>query len=363
MKKVLFVASTEIHILHFHIPYIKAFKELGWEVHVACGNSKGLLEEADRCISLPFEKKMYSLRNFACARRLRREIKAHKYDLMLCHTSLAAFFARLAVLGMKNRPAVCNMVHGYLFDDESSWIKRTVLSLAERITAPVTDLILTMNRYDTDYAKAHKLAKRVACVNGIGLNCQKQKADINLREQLGIGEERFLCLYAAEFSKRKSQHVLIKALTMLPENVVLLLPGNGDLLEECRQLAKELGVEERVVFPGYVSGVGKWYSSVDAAVSSSRSEGLPFNIMEAMHYAFPIVASSVKGHTDLIEDGVSGFLYPYGDSEACAEKIRILVESQECAEKIGKAAEKKVQSYRLENVLPTVMEYYLATKK
>ena len=82
MKKVLFVASTEIHILHFHVPYIEEFKKLVWEVHVACGSPATLHEEADKCIALPFKKKMYSFKNFNCAGRLRKEIKANKYDLI-----------------------------------------------------------------------------------------------------------------------------------------------------------------------------------------------------------------------------------------------------------------------------------------
>ena len=360
MKKVLFVASTEVHIRHFHLPYIEEFKALGWEVHVACANCKGAAPGADRCIDLPFEKKMGSLRNFHASGTLRKAIKENEYDLLLCHTSLAAFFARLAVFGLKKRPAVCNMVHGYLFDDNSSNMKKLLLSAAEKLTAHVTELILTMNDYDKKYAETHKLAKRVENVNGIGLNCVKIECQVDLKKELEIANDSFLLMYAAEFSKRKSQGVLIKALTMLPENVVLLLPGNGDLLEETKLLAKKLNVADRVVFPGYVKNVGSWYASVDVAVSSSRSEGLPFNIMEAMYYGLPVVASAVKGHTDLMEDGISGLLYPYGDSCACAERIRQLMEDPTFAAALGRAAEERVQCYRIENVKPQIMEHYVS---
>ncbi len=363
MKKVLIVASTRIHIINFHLPYIQRFRELGWEVTVACGNCSEEIPDADRCIDLPFEKRMSSPSNFYVSHMLRKEIKRNKYDLLLCHTSLAAFFARLAVFGLKKRPAVCNMVHGYLFDDDSSWLKKAVLTAAEKLTMPVTELILTMNAYDKEYAESHKLAKRIENINGIGLNCHRETCPAEIKKELGIANDSFLLMYAAEFSKRKSHSVLIKAMTMLPENVVLLLPGKGDLLEEAKLLAKELNVADRVLFPGYVKNVGSWYASVDAAVSSSRSEGLPFNILEAMHYGLPVVASAVKGHTDLIIDGESGLLYPYGDSEACADRILQILNEPEYGKALATAAGKKVREYYLENVLPGVMELYLSALK
>ena len=360
MKKVLFVASTEIHIRHFHMPYIERFKKLGWQVHVACKCNSESIPEVDKLINLPFEKKMTSLRNFKATALLHEQIKKNNYDLMLCHTSLAAFFSRLAVLGLRRRPAVCNMVHGYLFDDDSSMIKKLVMTAAEKITAPVTELILAMNKYDFDYAKKHKLAKQVGYVNGIGLDESKCEAcEENLRKKFGFSENSYLVLYAAEFSKRKNQKLLINALSKLPMQVCLILPGDGEFLGECKTLAEKLGLAERVCFPGYVKGVGKWYSTVDAAVSSSRSEGLPFNILEAMYYGLPVVASAVKGHTDLIEDGMSGLLAPFDDAEKFAEKINLLIENPELAKNLACNAKAKSEEFLLETVKEKVMHLYL----
>ena len=101
-----------------------------------------------------------------------------------------------------------------------------------------------------------------------------------------------------------------------------------------------------------------WYAAADAAVSSSRSEGLPFNIMEAMYYGLPVVASDVKGNSDLIQDGKNGFLFPYGDSSACAAQIKRLAQNRMLAQKLGEKAKLSVQPYALSNVLPQIMSQY-----
>lgn len=368
MKKVLFVASTEIHIRNFHLPYLQAFHQRGWEVHVACGPGSGEIPGADRCLRLPFEKKMTSPRNLRAMRLLGRTMRQERYDLLLCHTSLAAFFARAALLGWKERPAVCNMVHGYLFDENTAPAKRLLLTAAEKLCAPVTDRVITMNRYDEAYAIRHRLAGQVDFVHGIGLDGERfrtpdEQSGQRLREELGFDREDVLLLYGAEFSARKSQRVLLEALPRLPERVKLLLPGDGSLREACRTLARTLGVEHRVRFPGHVKNMDCWYAAADAAVSASRSEGLPFNILEAMAHGLPVIASAVKGHTDLICDGVSGRLYPYGDREALAAAVRQLLEEPERFRCFAAAGREESGKYALNQVRETIMDLYLTTKR
>ena len=111
-------------------------------------------------------------------------------------------------------------------------------------------------------------------------------------------------------------------------------------------------------FSGYVSPIGPWYRMADIAVSASRSEGLPFNIMEAMYSGLPVVASGVKGHTDLLQRSGAGFLYPYGDEELCAEAIQMLMGSEDMREHLGAAGRREVVQYSLDQALPGIMELY-----
>ena len=364
-RKLLMTASVWSHICNFHVPYLAAFQQLGWETHVGCNGLPADVTHADTVIELPFTKRMFAPANFHAARILRRTIQSNCYDLIITHTSLASFFTRLAVKGMKMKSPLCNVMHGYLFDDETPALKRGVLLAAERLTAPQTDLLLVMNEWDYRTAVRYRLGKRVEKIPGMGVDFARldgaTRADgLKLRAKLGIAEDAFVLLYAAEFSPRKSQAVLIRAMKALPENAVLALCGTGATWEECRSLAGTLGVGDRVLFPGQVTDMPTWYRMADACVSASRSEGLPFNLMEAMYAGLPVVASRVKGHTDLIEDGEDGLLYEYGDADACAGQVARLMGDAALQRKLSEAARVRAASYRLETVLPEVMDRYLS---
>ena len=361
--KILFVASTRSHIRTFHLPYLKALQEDGFTIHGAWGGTEGEVPHVDEIICLPFEKQMTSLKNFRIPHILRRRMKTEQYDCVIVHTSLAAFFTRLALIGLKHRPKVINMVHGYLFDDQTSWPKRMLLLAAEKLTAPVTDLLLTMNEWDYQTAAKHRLGKKIVNIPGIGvdydcLDSQRARFRPELRQSLGLTDEDFVLIYPAEFSPRKSQHILIRTMVNLPDSIKLILPGSGALLDDCKSLAAELGVSSRILFPGYITEMGAWYEMADAAVSSSRSEGLPFNIMEAMHCGLPVIASIAKGHVDLISYGHNGYLYPYGNHILCAAQIQRLLDDQVCAAALAKQAKIDVDKYSLSEVFPCVMAQY-----
>lgn len=360
-RKILFTASTYSHIVHFHRPYLRAFAGLGYTVDVACGGAPMEIPEARQVIHLPFEKSMTAPSNFAAAHQLRKLIKAEGYTLLSTHTALAAFFTRLAAMGLDT--TVVNTCHGYLFDENTPRAKRSVLLAAERLTAPRTDLLLTMNDCDYQIATRYRLGRRIKNIPGIGVDFSRFDAYVPetgraLRRELGIPEDAFVLVYPAEFSGRKCQETCIRAMEALSDDVYLLLPGMGALRESCMDLAVGLGVMDRVRFPGYISDMGPWYQAADCAVTSSRSEGLPFNVMEAMYFGLPVVASAVKGHEDLVRDGENGFLFPWSDTQACAQAIIKLASDPQLRRAFGDAGARAVEKYKLEHVLPQVMEAY-----
>lgn len=362
-RTVLFTASTYSHIVNFHLPYLRKFREEGWCVHAACGGAPMPIPDVDRIIDLSLEKSMFSPKNLNASILLSNEMRRERYDLVITHTSLAAFFTRLALWGLEETPKVANMVHGYLFDDDTPWLKRSLLLGAERWMAEYTNLVLTMNRWDYETAKKYRLGQKVVQIPGVGVNFSRfdrvpAGTRRRLRQELGIPEDAFVLIYAAEFSARKSQAVLIRALVRLPENVMLVLAGEGALREECRELVRKLGLEDRVLFPGQVREIPAWCAMVDGAVSASRSEGLPFNVMEAMYAGLPVVASEVKGHSDLITDGETGLLYPYGDENACAKCVWRLLASEDLRRSLVSGAKARAEQYALEKVFPIVWEQY-----
>lgn len=368
MKKILFAASTLSHIENFHIPYLEQLKEYGYTVHVmGKTNNKSDISCADKIISIPFEKNMFSLKNFSFAFKISKIIQAEKYDIISIHTSLAAFFVRVGIMLCSKKPRlVINTVHGYLFDSNTSSFKRNIMILAEKCTKCVTDILIVMNSEDYSIAKKNKLYKKnLFLVNGMGIDLARfpsvsYENKILLRLKLNYDENDFILIYVAEFSKRKNQKFLLDSVNHLIKggfkNIKLLLLGDGQFFNDLKSYASELNISDNVIFVGYTKDTKKYYQISDICVSSSRIEGLPFNIMEAMSVGLPVVASKVKGHTDLIIPNENGFLFEYNDIDDFCSYINTLYKSKELRDKMSIKSKNLSKMYSVNSVLSNTVE-------
>ena len=366
-KKILYAASSFDHLKTFHLPYIDALMEQGYEVHaMGAGDSKGLPQKVT-AIEMPFEKRMSSFKNLICALKIALQVRREDYDIVSVHTSLAAFFVRLGVMLSGKKPWLINTVHGYLFDDKTPWSKRMVLLLAEKMTRGVTNVVAVMNKQDKKIAEDHKLYKdELVFINGMGIDPSRfertpavEKKIEQLRRQYFIGPKDFVMICVAEFSQRKNQEFLLKAMQKLKKEGVpcrLILVGTGEKFERIKSLAVRYSVRQETRFPGYTRDLAPLYYLADASVSASRIEGLPFQIMEAMFCGLPVIASGVKGHIDLVNSSTNGILYEYDDLDGFCEAVKKLYADKQLCQRMSEASQVKVQKYRLEKVLPENMK-------
>ena len=318
--KILFTASTFSHIANFHRPYLAQFARLGWEVHVACGGPERDIPEAQRIIHIPLEKSMTSPKNWQAVRLLRRMVREEGYALVSCHTSLASFFTRLAVMGLRERASGGLHSHGYLFDGQSAPVKRALLSGAERMTAPVTDLLMTMNDWDGRYAQKHRLGRRTVQIPRHGgglLPPGRLSAGGGSRPAAGPG-----C------SARSGSSSSTPPSSPPPEEPGPPDPGPCPSCRRprcwpCRRRGPAGGLypplggagPER---PGHLPRPGVRHAPVVRRRRRSRlrqpqARGSPSTSWRPCTPGSPIAASAVKGHTDLIRPGETGLLFPYGD--------------------------------------------------
>ena len=375
-KKILYAASTFGHLKTFHIPYLNELLAQGNEVHVMGAGDPVGLPDGVTAIPMPFEKKMTSLGNFKCAYRIRNLIRKEEYDLVSVHTSLAAFFTRLGILFSGRKPWVINTVHGYLFDENTPWKKRIVLLAAEKLTRPVTNVVAVMNRQDEQIAQKYRLYQdQLILIDGMGIDVARfEKNDKTiaavqaLQREYFLSPQEFVMVCAAEFSDRKNQMFLVRAMQRLKQEGLpcrLILVGDGERFERTKSLAVQLSVRKEIRFPGYTRELAPYFYLADASVSASRIEGLPFQIMEAMACGLPVIASRVKGHEDLVEPDVNGLLFDFDDEGMFCQAVRRLYEDKKLREQMGQAGKKKVQRYRLETVLPENMKklYIQPTQK
>ncbi|MBR5242096.1 MAG: glycosyltransferase [Clostridia bacterium] len=303
-KKLLYVASTMAHINNFHRPYIDALRDHGHEVLVM---ARG--EGAD--FDIPFEKKLFSGKNRECRRMIREIINSEDFDAIVLNTSLAAFHVRLSL--PRRRPRVVNVVHGYLFSHGTPPLKRAMLLLAEKFVRRRTDAIITMNSEDYGIAARHRLARgKVFFSRGMGATVRPSvSSPEKIRKEL-FPEGAYVMTFVGELSKRKNQSFLIEALAEIKKTIpeaALCLVGDGENRGELEALAERLGVGSSVIFAGHRDDACDFLRATDLYVSASVIEGLPFNVVEALGVGKTVLVSDVKGHSDIVEGGVDGYLY------------------------------------------------------
>ena len=343
-KKILYVASTINHINSFHLDYIDALRKMGNEVKVM---ARGL--GAD--FNVPFEKKFFSKKNSYARKKIREIVLAEGFDVILTNTTLAAFHVRLAV-SLRCRPRIVNMVHGYLFSENTNFLKRIPLLLCEKLVKRKTDAIIVMNKEDRRIAKRHHLTSgRVYFCHGLGVKEREfNKTPQEVRAELN-SENNYNLLFVGELSARKNQKYLISYMPKLKEfipHIRLWLVGDGDEREKLSAFAKKLGVENDVLFLGRKENVGDYINAADIYVSASKSEGLPFNIVEAMSLGKPTLASRCKGQEDIIANWRSGFLYELDRSDDFIRDVKLIHDGVYKLEK--EAITARASEYSFDNV-------------
>ena len=126
---------------------------------------------------------------------------------------------------------------------------------------------------------------------------------------------------------------------------MLTLVGEGSERSELEQLANELGLSSHIEFVGYKSQaeVREYLQKTDVFVLPSFAEGVPVSLMEAMAVGVPVVTTQVGGVSELVDNGVTGYIVPPGDPISLAEKIHILLTDVQLRNNFGLASRIKIE--------------------
>lgn len=248
-----------------------------------------------------------------------------------CNTPVGGMVGRLC--GRKYKvEKVIYTAHGFHFYKGAPLFNRTVLKWAEQIMARWTDAIITMNREDFEAAKKFKLRKggKVYFVHGVGITLKDfenlETVRDSKRAELGLHEQDVMLISMGDMVARKNYETAIRAIAMAGnEKLHYMICGRGPLQGDLQALAKELGVENRVHFLGFRTDVKELLRAADIFLFTTKQEGLPRSLMEAMASGLPCVVSAIRGNVDLVEDEVNGYLCPTDDAAAYARRISELV--------------------------------------
>ncbi|MGN1328886.1 MAG: glycosyltransferase family 4 protein [Eubacterium sp.] len=371
--RVLFVATVRSHIGQFHMPFIRKLKELGCTVDAAYKDNsdvkKGLdLSDIDNVYEISFSRSPYSTDNIKAYNQLKKVIDNGNYDAIHCHTPMGSVVTRLAARDARKKGTkIIYTAHGFHFYKGASRKNWLIFYNVEKFLAKYTDCLILINNEDYALAKEKQFsAKKILKVNGVGVDLSRFKPaskedKLRLRREYGYSDDDFILIYPADFCFRKNQEMIFEAMKLLiekHENIKLLLPGLNENPDAYMNKAKEMRIDKNVFFMGYRRDIDKLVAMSDVSVSTSRQEGLPINLVEAMAVGNPLVVTDVRGNNDLAEEEINGFLVPLNDSRLMADRILQLYDNPQLAEKFGKNSINKAELYSEKAVVPEMVKIY-----
>jgi len=283
-------------------------------------------------------------------------------DIVHGHGSRAAMFARAADPRAAER--VVYTVHGIHIDKSGSALRQAAFKTLERTQRPRTAWFVTV--CESDVAKGAALGvldpdRTVTVYNGIQASGPRERSGA-FRAELGIARNAPLALSVGRMHEQKDQRTLLAAWSELRDRVpeaVLALLGSGPLEGALREYAAGLRLGESLRFVTPRQDVGAAYADADVFVLSSRWEGLPYVVLEAMDAGVPVVSTDVDGIPEAVEDGVTGLLVPPQDAGALAEAIAAVLADPLRARQMGSAGTLRVaERFGLEGMVDGIVSVY-----
>ena len=180
------------------------------------------------------------------------------------------------------------------------------------------------------------------------------------KKMFGFSKSDIVVGVVARLYKYKGHEYAIKAMETLPENVKLVIVGDGAERSALEKLSSELNLNKRIAFLGERRDVPQILRAFDIFVLPSLREGLSGSIMEAMANGLPVIAADINENHELIDDGETGLLVKPADADFINGAIRRLMNDKKLAERLGKnAKEKIIKEYSISRMVNGIEEQYV----
>lgn len=261
-------------------------------------------------------------------------------DVVQTHAVKSHLLARLAGLP-KLAPWVA-FHHGYTWPD----LKVRMYNQLDRLSLRAARHVITVSLpFRSELEQMGVSRKRITVIhNAIDPQWGRaaRAAALALRGKLGIPQGREIILIVGRLSREKDHLALLNAMPQLLRagNFVphLLVVGDGPERPRMEAAIVALGLKEHVTLTGQVPSAEPYYGLADAAVLSSRSEGSPNALLEAMAAGVPVVATAVGGIPEIVTHQKSALLIPPGNSERLADALSTLFNNRALAHSLAASA-------------------------
>jgi glycosyltransferase involved in cell wall biosynthesis len=296
---------------------------------------------------------------------LTRFLRHHEVDVVHTHRYKESVLGTIAAK-LAGVPHVIRQEHG-LTGPVSGWPwtkLRAYIALDRAVLWCFADLVIAVSKQLAEAATAGRNRPKVTYIhNGVDLGKVKaRRPAADVRRELGIGSGDIVIGTAGRLMPVKGHEDFLRAAAQVlaqEADVQFVIVGDGPLRDDLPASARRLRVDGRCVFTGLRSDTYDLIEAMDIFVLSSRKEGLPLALLEAMALARPVVATAVGGVPEVIRHGVTGLLVRPGDPRALADACLALIRRREWAATLGVQARRVVeQEFSHEKNGQAVVETY-----
>lgn len=363
-----------------HVAYLsEGLTDRGYDTTLVAGTlargEESMAEVAERrgakIVQLDaLHREIAPLRDAKAILRLASIIRRERPTILHTHTAKAGAVGRIAALlaGRARPPIVVHTFHGHVLRGYFSPLTTLAFRTLERWLARMsTALIAVSPEVRDDLVRLHVAPQSKFVVIRLGIELDErvgggEEARRATRRMLGVAEDAFVVGWVGRMTAVKRTDDVVRALRNLVDRGIgahLLLVGDGPDREHLERYAHELGVIRRCLFVGYQDDVGRFYEAIDVLLLPSANEGTPVSVIEALAARRPAVATRVGGTSDVLRDGVDGFLVEAGDADALGERLAELATDPARREQMGAEGRARVlERYAVDRLVDDVDRLY-----
>ncbi len=323
---------------------------------IATGEDGYLMEEA-RQLEVPVHRIRHlrqpisPANDFLALLQIASLIKREAPDLIHAHTSKAGLLARVA--GWLTGTPTVFTAHTWSFADGISALQRRISIPLEQFAGRIGGKVITVSRANEEIAAREAItdpANLVTIWNGIPDTAQRATPGTNEVPKI---------IMVARFAPQKDQLSLVQALSGVQQPWQLAFVGDGPTRAEVEAEAQKLHLSDRIAFLGDRGDIPDLLASSDLFVLSTKWEGLPLSILEAMRAGLPVISSDVGGCSEAIDHGTTGFLTPPCNVSKLREKLESALSSKPLLKAMGEAGRERFhRDFRIESMMGKLMNVY-----
>ena len=308
-------------------------QKMGNDVAVICGGNGPLVEklkkENIRILPLPkLDRDISLIKDFKSFLFIIRILKNEKPDVFHTNSSKMGGVGNLAgrIVGIKK---IIFTGHGWAFNENRNWLSKLIIKKLIWCTILLSHKTICVSEKTKESVSWMPFIKNklVVIYNGV------ENFELTTRT-----DSSFIVGTIAELHKIKGLDILLRAWKNFIENkqAKLIIFGEGEERKNLEKLAFDLNISDSVVFKGFLDSARTQLSTFDIFVMPSRSEAMPYALLEAGLAGLPMIATRVGGIPEIIESGKNGLLVEKENSEQITESLNKLFDDKTLRETLGK---------------------------